>query len=118
MVSYYKKQEDGQTIKGYQRIISVIKYIKKYNSLPKPIILITTKNGYDILDGNHRITACTILQEENVINKFLINTFIGNPQKITKKNFQEETKESQSVFAWSKSSGPTKAPTLTFFPLV
>ncbi|MDD2656044.1 MAG: ParB N-terminal domain-containing protein [Patescibacteria group bacterium] len=96
MVNYYKNKEDGQTKNGYQRIINIIKYIKKYNSLPKPVILITTKNGYDILDGNHRLTACTILQEENVINKFVINTFIGKPQKITEKNFQEDS------FYWDK----------------
>lgn len=42
---------------GKSRYLSVIKYILKNGSLPKPLVLIHEYKTYTVVDGNHRLLA-------------------------------------------------------------
>lgn len=64
-----------------ERIDYFIDIIKKNEPL-KPITLIFTKNGLDIADGNHRITACKSLIKRSIVNEIILDVWIGRPQTL------------------------------------
>ncbi|MDO8422844.1 MAG: ParB N-terminal domain-containing protein [Parvibaculum sp.] len=40
-----------------ERLDRCVDYLKEHGTYPKPVILLSTPEGYEILDGNHRVTA-------------------------------------------------------------
>lgn len=40
-----------------ERLQNCTDYLKEHGNFPKPVILQDTPEGYEILDGNHRVTA-------------------------------------------------------------
>ncbi len=42
---------------GPERFNSCCTYMKEHGVFPQPIMLLSTPNGYDVLDGNHRLAA-------------------------------------------------------------
>jgi hypothetical protein len=69
--------------KGIDSVYNSCKRIKysinliKNKKLLKPIILISSNNGYEIADGNHRITAYKISRDKNIINNPKLETWVG-----------------------------------------
>jgi len=79
MVSNYKAGRNSLS-DSTERINNVMEYIKNEQKLPKPVVLISTDNGYDIADGNHRLVACKILTNKATRDNIILDAWIGLPR--------------------------------------
>lgn len=61
-----------------ERINSVIAYIEAKQKVPRPVVLISTSRGHDIVDGNHRLAACEIFINKTGDN-IMVDAWVGLP---------------------------------------
>jgi len=49
-----------------ERFSSCVSYIKEHGTIPKPIILTRVSDGFNVMDGNHRMAAIAFTKPENI----------------------------------------------------